>query len=72
MQTLAKILIVLGAALAVLGVLLLLGARLGLGNLPGDFSWKRGSTSVYVPIVSSILLSILLTIILNFALRFFR
>jgi hypothetical protein len=72
LQSLGKILIVLGAVVLVLGVLLMLGTRLGLGNLPGDFSWKRGNTAVYIPIVSSIVLSILLTLILNFVLRFFR
>jgi hypothetical protein len=72
LQSLGKILIVLGAVVLVLGVLLMLGTRFGLGNLPGDFSWKRGNTAVYIPIVSSIVLSILLTLILNFVLRFFR
>lgn len=72
LQSLGKVLLVLGALLLVLGVLLMLGARAGLGNLPGDFSWKRGNTSIYIPIVSSIVLSILLTLVLNFVLRFFR
>lgn len=63
---------VLGALLLVLGVLLMLGARLGLGNLPGDFAWKRGQTSIYFPLVTSIVLSLVLTFLLNFVLRFFR
>ena len=63
---------VLGALLLVVGVLLWLGGRAGLGTLPGDVSWKRGNTSIYFPIVSSLVISVLLTIILNFVLRFFR
>jgi hypothetical protein len=72
LQSLGKVLLVLGALLLALGVLLLLGARFGLGNLPGDFSWKRGQTSISIPIVSSIVLSIVLTLVLNFLMRFFR
>ena len=36
-----------------------------LGKLPGDISLKRGNTTVYIPIVTSIILSIILTLILN-------
>lgn len=71
-QSFGKILMVLGALLLVVGVLLWLGGRAGLGTLPGDVSWKRGNTSIYFPIVSSLVISVLLTIILNFVLRFFR
>lgn len=72
LHSLGKFLLVLGALLLVLGVLLMLGARTGLGNLPGDFSWKRGPATISIPVVSSIVLSILLTLVLNFILRFFR
>jgi len=55
----------------VLGVLLILGglawpwlARLGLGHLPGDISFKRGDVSFYFPLTTCILLSILLSLIL--------
>jgi uncharacterized membrane protein len=72
LQPLGKMLMVLGALLLVVGVLVYLGGRAGLGNLPGDFAWRRGSTAVYIPIASSIVLSILLTVALNLLLRFLR
>jgi len=72
LQNIGKIFIILGAVVIIAGVLLFLGGRAGLGNLPGDFSWKRGNTAVYFPIVTSIVLSIILTIVVNIAMRFFR
>ncbi|HVF09325.1 MAG TPA: DUF2905 domain-containing protein [Abditibacteriaceae bacterium] len=72
LSNLAKILMGAGAVLFLVGILLFAGARLGLGQLPGDIAWKRGNTSIYFPIVTSIVLSIVLTIVLNIVLRFFR
>ena len=69
---LAKILMAAGALLFLAGILIVVGARLGLGQLPGDVAWKRGNTSIYFPIVTSIVLSIGLTVVLNIVLRFFR
>jgi hypothetical protein len=37
--------------------------------LPGDIVFERGSTTVFIPIVSSILISVLLTIVINLLLR---
>ena len=61
-----------GALLFLVGIALHFGARLGLGNLPGDLSLRRGNTAVYAPVVTCIVLSIVLTIVLNIAMRFFR
>ena len=72
LQSLGKVLIALGVVLVVVGVLVWLGARAGLGSLPGDIAWRRGNTAIYVPIVSSIVLSIVLTVVLNLFMRFFR
>ena len=59
-----KFLVVAGLGLAGLGALLMLG--LPLGRLPGDLVYRRGSVSVYAPIVTSILLSLVFTIVLAF------
>lgn len=68
--SLGRGLIFAGAALLIIGVVLVLGPRIPyLGRLPGDIQWRRGGTTVYVPIVTSILLSVLLTIILNVIFR---
>ena len=72
LQNFGKLLIVFGAVVLVVGVLLLFGGKMGMGHVPGDFFWKRGNTSVYFPVVTSIVLSIVLTIVLNLLLRFFR
>ncbi len=65
----AKTLIGLGAMLVVAGLLFSVGQKFGLGRLPGDIAVRRGNTSFYVPIASSIVASIVLTIILNLVLR---
>ncbi|HEX8237452.1 MAG TPA: DUF2905 domain-containing protein [Abditibacteriaceae bacterium] len=72
MAPLAKILMLMGALLFLAGVVVAVGARFGLGNLPGDISFRRGNTSVYFPIVTSILVSIGLTVLINIVLRFWR
>jgi len=69
MSQLARMLIVSGLVMAGLGLLLLWGERLGLGKLPGDLLWKRKNTTVYFPIMSSLLISVVLTILLNLFLR---
>lgn len=72
LQSMGKWLLLLGSALAVVGLLFWLGGRLGLGTLPGDIKVQRQGFSCFVPIVSSIVISLLLTIILNLLLRWFR
>jgi hypothetical protein len=56
-----RALILIGLAIAGLGLLTVLGVPLG--RLPGDFSVKRGNFSFYFPLATSIILSILLTLI---------
>ena len=67
-----KALMVLGVILFMLGAILFVGSRFGLGRLPGDVSVQRGNWSLHAPIVTCIVLSIVLTIVLNVALRFLR
>ena len=71
MFSLAKILMIGGALLLLAGALLWLGARIFPGGVPGDLTLRRGQTSIYLPIVSSIVLSILATIGLNLVARWF-
>jgi hypothetical protein len=72
MSGFAGILIFIGIAIALLGVLLLGASRLGLGRLPGDIAIEGENVRIYAPIVSMIILSIVLTVVLNVALRIFR
>lgn len=62
---LGRLLLFLGLGLALLGVLLLLGNKLGLGRLPGDLTWRGKNTTVHFPIATSILVSLVLTVLLN-------
>ena len=60
-----KALIVLGLAIAAVGVLIVLAGRVPwLGRLPGDIHIERGSWSFYFPLTTSILVSIVLSIVL--------
>lgn len=65
MQELGKALLALAAMIALLGVILLLISRYGLGRLPGDIVIRRGGFRLYAPVGLSVLLSLLLTLVLN-------
>jgi predicted MFS family arabinose efflux permease len=58
-----KALVLIGLAIAGIGLLIMLG--LPLGRLPGDFAVRRGNFSFYFPLATSIVLSIILTLILS-------
>jgi hypothetical protein len=63
---LGRTLIVLGAGLIVMGVLVMIGAKLPLhlGRLPGDIYIRSKSGSFYFPIVTCILLSVVFSLLL--------
>jgi len=66
MQDLGRILILLGAAAVLVGVLLVLAPRIPwLGRLPGDVLIRRGTFTFYFPLVTCIVVSLILTLILN-------
>jgi hypothetical protein len=70
LNSLAKMLIVVGLFILVSGVILLLLGKLPhIGKLPGDIYVKKGNFTFYFPIATGILLSIILTLVLNL---FFR
>jgi hypothetical protein len=69
MNQLGKALIGLGLALVLAGAGLLVLQRLGLGRLPGDFTWKGKFGTLHVPVATSLLLSLVLTLLLNLWLR---
>ena len=56
-----KVLIAVGALCILVGVLWQVGVPFG--RLPGDFTIRRGSTTIYIPIASSIVVSLLLTLL---------
>ena len=62
---LGKLVLVLGLALAGIGLLLWAIGKGFLPHLPGDLSFKVGSVRVFFPLATSIVLSIVLTLLLN-------
>ncbi|MEK3991329.1 MULTISPECIES: DUF2905 domain-containing protein [Robertmurraya] len=62
-----KILMTLGAIIFVVGFLM---QFIHIGRLPGDIIVKKGNTTVYFPIVTSILVSIILSAIFYFLGKF--
>jgi hypothetical protein len=73
LDALGRILLVLGAFLAALGVILLVVSRVpAAGRLPGDFSLRWGNVSCYFPLATGVVLSILLTLVLNVILWLLR
>jgi hypothetical protein len=71
-----RLVLVLGAALVVLGGLLMLFSHLPvlkhLGKLPGDIRIQGEHFSCFFPIVSLIIISVLLSLALNIILRLFN
>ncbi|HZQ69420.1 MAG TPA: DUF2905 domain-containing protein [Terriglobales bacterium] len=66
MPGLGKLLVFVGVLIALVGLLMIVLARfnLPLGRLPGDIVYRGKNTTVYFPVVTSILLSVLLTLVL--------
>ena len=58
-----KALVLVGLAIAGVGLLMMLG--LPFGRLPGDIAVKRDNVSFYFPITTSIILSIILTLLFS-------
>ena len=62
MTDLGKMMVVAGLVLVVVGVLLMV--RSPLGRLPGDIVYRGKHTTVYFPLMTSVVVSVMLTIVL--------
>lgn len=63
---LGRMLLVVGGLLAAVGLVMLLAGRVPFfGRLPGDIVYRKGGTTVYVPLVTCLLLSLILSLLLN-------
>jgi hypothetical protein len=72
MNPIAKLLIILGGVLIVMGLLWQVGGKfLPLGRLPGDIVIEKENMKVYFPIVTCILISIVLSLV-SYLFRLFR
>ncbi len=56
-----RTLILIGLLITAAGVLVTLG--LPLGRLPGDFTIRRGTFTLYVPLATSVVASLVLTLL---------
>lgn len=65
MEHFGKILITMGIVLLLIGGVLIIGEKFGLGKLPGDIFIQKGNFTFFFPIVSSLIISLLLTLLLN-------
>ncbi|MFP7493515.1 DUF2905 domain-containing protein [Terribacillus saccharophilus] len=59
MTGIGKIFILIGVVCIVIGIIMSF-----IGKLPGDIVFKKGNTTVYFPIVTSIVVSIVLSLIM--------
>lgn len=55
-------LVILGVVIAAVGLAVMAGFPLG--RLPGDIIWRRGQTTIYLPIVTCLVISIVLSLIM--------
>jgi hypothetical protein len=64
------IIVVVGVAAIVIGLVVMTGSLSWVGRLPGDIRYSSGNTRIYVPITTMILLSVALSV-LSYVLRRF-
>lgn len=70
-RSLGPLIVGLGAAIVIVGLLVMTGALGWVGRLPGDIRIENGNTRVYFPIVTMIVVSVVLSLLLAVARRFF-
>jgi hypothetical protein len=68
-MSVGKMLILAGIVLVGAGVLWLLGARVGLGRLPGDIVIRGERSTFYFPLTTCIVLSVVLSLLAWFVQR---
>ncbi|GCD76891.1 membrane protein [Thermaurantimonas aggregans] len=68
-----RALISIGLLILIIGIIWYAAEKYDLkfpGKLPGDILIKRGNTTIYIPILTSIILSVVLSLIMWLASRF--
>jgi hypothetical protein len=66
MADVGRLVLVFGVLLVVVGGALMLFGRF---HLPGDFTFRSGNVTVFVPLATGVVLSIVATIVLNLVFR---
>ena len=57
-----RTLVILGLVIAAIGLVVMAGVPLG--RLPGDIIWRRGQTTVYLPVVTCLVISVVLSLVM--------
>lgn len=71
--TIGKSLVIFGIIVIIAGIVMIFWGKIPFpGKLPGDIVVKKKSVTIYIPIITCILISIILTIILNLIVHFFK
>ncbi len=71
-QSLGLLVIGLGVAAIIVGVLIWAGGLSWLGKLPGDIKIEGKNATIFIPLMSMCLLSILVSLVLNVVARFLK
>ncbi|HEX3326063.1 MAG TPA: DUF2905 domain-containing protein [Actinomycetota bacterium] len=69
-RSVGLLIIGIGVAVVVIGLLVLSGALAWFGRLPGDIRIRSDHTRVYVPIVSCLVASVVLSLLVGLVRRF--
>ena len=66
MNPMGRGLVYFGVLIVVLGLIVMLGEKSGvrLGRLPGDIVYRNKNTTIYFPLVTSILVSVILSLVM--------
>ena len=74
MGDIGRMLVWIGGLILLFGVVLILAGKMHLpiGRLPGDITWRGKNTTVYFPLMTSIVLSVILSLVLYFVNRMGR
>lgn len=74
MGDLGRMLVWIGGLILLFGVVLIMAGKMNLpiGRLPGDITWRGKNTTVYFPLMTSIILSVILSLVLYFVNRMGR
>jgi hypothetical protein len=70
-RALGLVVVVIGIAVVIAGLLIASGALGWFGRLPGDIRIEGARTRVYIPITSMLLTSLVVSLVLALARRFF-
>lgn len=63
-RSLGLIVVLVGLGVALIGVLIAVGALSWFGRLPGDIRYESDNVKVYVPLVSMLLSSVVVSVVL--------